>query len=110
MDAAICCWDAKYFYFTPRPSQRNKNIKTLTGVPNFPSYTSGHSTFSGAASTILSYLVSSKAETFNHYAYEASQSRLYGAIHYKRDCTEGLVVGHKIGNLAITRAQSDGAN
>jgi hypothetical protein len=42
MDAAISCWDIKYFYFNPRPTQMNPNIKTLTGVPNFPSYVSGH--------------------------------------------------------------------
>ena len=53
MDAAIVCWDAKYVYFNPRPPQMNNTIKTVTGLPNFPSYTSGHSTFSGAAATIL---------------------------------------------------------
>src|SRR6187399_95375 len=36
MDAAIVCWDTKYFYFNPRPTQLDPNIKTLTGIPNFP--------------------------------------------------------------------------
>ncbi|MFX5498301.1 hypothetical protein ABTD99_19225, partial [Acinetobacter baumannii] len=44
MDAAIVCWNTKYYYFNPRPCQLNPAIKTLTGVPNFPSYISGHST------------------------------------------------------------------
>ena len=47
MDAAICCWDTKYFYFNERPCQADPEIKTLTGVPNFPAYSSGHSNFSG---------------------------------------------------------------
>ena len=109
MDAAICCWDAKFFYYTPRPSQVNPKIKTLTGLPNFPSYTSGHSTFSGAAATILSHLIPSKASYFNKYADEATVSRLYGAIHYRRDCEAGLVMGKAIGEKAISRALTDGA-
>ena len=48
-DAAVGCWDAKYAYFNPRPSQLDRSIKTSIGLPNFPSYTSGHSTFSAAA-------------------------------------------------------------
>src|SRR5262249_12449800 len=67
-DAAICCWDAKYFYNfwrpvtairDPRAGQINPatspdpNWTPLWATPNFPSYTSGHSTFSGAASVIL---------------------------------------------------------
>jgi len=54
-----------------------------TGLPNFPSYISGHSTFSGAAATILGYIIPSKATMFNSMADEASLFRLYGAIHYR---------------------------
>lgn len=109
MDAAICCWDAKYTFFTPRPCQVNPKIKTLTGLPNFPSYTSGHSTFSGAAATVLSYIIPSKVNDFNNFANEASLSRLYGAIHYKRDCDVGLIMGKAIGEKAVSRAMTDGA-
>lgn len=110
MDAAIVCWDAKFTYFNPRPSQVNPEIKTLTGLPNFPSYVSGHSTFSGAAATILGYLIPGKATLFNEMALEASYSRLYGAIHYRSDCEVGLEMGKKVGSYAILRAQNDGAN
>jgi len=109
MDAAICCWDAKYIYFTPRPCQINPKIKTLTGLPNFPSYISGHSTFSGAAATVLSHILPAKADEFNKLANEASLSRLYGAIHYRRDCDVGLLMGRAIGEKAVSRAMSDGA-
>lgn len=110
MDAAICCWDAKYFYFNPRPSQMDPTIKTLTGVPNFPSYTSGHSNLSGAASTFLTYLLPDRGTKFTDMAKEATMSRLYGAIHYRSDCEMGLVVGIKVGGYAVARAQSDGAD
>ena len=48
-DAAVGCWETKYFYFNPRPSHMDPDLKSVIGLPNFPSYTSGHSTFSGAA-------------------------------------------------------------
>lgn len=109
MDAAIICWNTKYYYFYPRPSQMDPDIKTYTGVPNFPAYNSGHSTFSGAAATILGHLFPSEASTFDGYATEASLSRLYGAIHYRMDCEAGLTCGHNIGQYAVQRAQTDGA-
>jgi len=110
MDAGIVCWDAKYFYFNPRPSQTDPNIKTLTGVPNFPAYTSGHSTFSSAAATVLSHILPDKAQQFSDMAEEASMSRLYGAIHYRSDCEAGLASGKKVGAYAVQRALTDGAD
>ncbi|MBL7740879.1 MAG: phosphatase PAP2 family protein [Chitinophagaceae bacterium] len=108
MDAAIVCWDTKNFYFNPRPSQLNPAIKTLTGLPNFPSYISGHSTFSGAAATILGHLIPEKAVAYEAMAKEASLSRMYGGIHYRSDCEVGLTVGENIGNYAVQRATTDG--
>lgn len=110
MDAAINCWNTKYFYFNPRPSQVDPSIKTLTGLPNFPSYTSGHSTFSGAAATVLGYITPTKAGSYNSMAKEASDSRLFGAIHYRSDCEKGLECGNRVGAFAVTRGRADGAN
>ncbi|MFD0793966.1 phosphatase PAP2 family protein [Mucilaginibacter litoreus] len=110
MDAAIVCWDAKYYYFNPRPTQVMFDIKTLTGIPNFPSYTSGHSNFSGAAATILGHLVPEKKQAFMNMAHEAAMSRLYGAIHYRSDCEVGLQIGIKVGEYAVMRAKADGAD
>jgi PAP2 superfamily len=110
MDVAICCWDTKYFYFNERPSQANPKIKTLTGIPNFPSYSSGHSNFSGAAATVLTYLLPSRGSEFTDLANQAALSRLYGAIHYRSDVEVGLVTGAKVGGYAIRKAQADGAS
>ena len=109
MDAAIVCWDTKYLYFNPRPSLVDRCIKTITGVPNFPGYISGHSTFSGAAATLLAHVVPGKANDFMAMASEASLSRMYGGIHYRSDCETGLVVGKNIGAKAVDRAKIDGA-
>ncbi|HEY8970568.1 MAG TPA: phosphatase PAP2 family protein [Puia sp.] len=109
MDAAVSCWDIKYYYFNPRPSQMNGDIKTLTGIPNFPSYVSGHSMFSGAAATILGHIVPERASAYMQMAQDAANSRFVGGIHYKVDCEVGLTVGKNIGNYAVLRATQDGA-
>jgi hypothetical protein len=109
MDVAICCWDTKYFYFNQRPTQANPKIKTYTGIPNFPSYTSGHSNFSGAAATVLTYLLPDRGTKFTDLANQASLSRLYGAIHYRSDIEVGLKTGIQVGQYAVLRGQTDGA-
>ncbi|HEY4062548.1 MAG TPA: phosphatase PAP2 family protein [Puia sp.] len=109
MDAAISCWDIKYFYFNPRPTQMNPKIKTLTGIPNFPSYVSGHSMFSSAAATILGHILPDRAQAYAAMAQEAANSRIYAGIHYQIDCTVGMTVGQNVGNYAIKRAMLDGA-
>lgn len=109
-DAAVGCWNTKFFYFNPRPCQMNAAIKTLTGLPNFPAYTSGHSTFSAAGATVLSYLFPQGTEYFESQATEASMSRLYGAIHYRADCEMGLAHGKVIGGFTVNSALTDGAN
>ena len=109
MDAAIATWDAKFTYFNPRPSQLDPRIKVLTGLPNFPSYISGHSTFSGAAATILGHIVPERKSAYEAMAAEAAMSRLYGGIHFRADCEVGLTVGKNIGNYAVQRALTDGA-
>ena len=109
MDAAIICWDTKYYYFNPRPTQTNNQIKTLTGIPNFPSYSSGHSNFSAAAATVLTYLLPDRGSKFTDLAQQASLSRLYGAIHTRQDIEVGQQTGKAVGQYAVLRAQSDGA-
>jgi PAP2 superfamily len=109
MDAGVACWDAKYFYFNPRPSQINNDIKTVTGLPNFPAYISGHSTFSAAAASVLGYIIPKNAASYTAMAKEASESRLYAAIHYRSDCEKGFETGNKVGAYAVTRGHTDGA-
>ena len=110
-DAGVGCWEAKYYYFNPRPTQLDPAIKTGTGIPNFPSYTSGHSTFSGAAAAVLVYLFPAQTNYFNEQASEASLSRLYGAIHYRLDIDAGLAHGTTIGGYTVTYATTlDGGN
>lgn len=109
-DAAVGCWGVKYLYFNPRPVQLDPGIKTVIGLPNFPAYPSGHSTFSAAAATVLSYLFPQAAPDFAAMKEEASISRLYGGIHYRSDIERGKEHGARIGLYAVRFAQQDGAN
>jgi hypothetical protein len=107
MDAGIQCWDTKYYYHYPRPNQMISGFKTLLGTPNFPGYTSGHSTFSGAAAAVLSYIFPDKSITINQFAKEASESRIYGGIHFRFDSEAGLESGRKIGEQCTNVARAD---
>jgi hypothetical protein len=109
-DAAVACWDAKFSYYNPRPSQLDPSIRTVVGLPNFPSYTSGHSTFSAAAAEVLSYLFPSGAAYFADQKDEAAISRLYGGIHYRSDIEVGKNHGSRIAGYTVRFAQQDGAD
>lgn len=109
-DGAIACWDTKYFYDNPRPSQLDPSIKTQIALPNFPSYVSGHSVFSSAGATVLSSIFPDGATYFAQQAQEAGMSRLYAGIHYRSDITAGIQEGQMVGTFAVRFAQTDGAN
>ncbi len=108
-DAAVGCWDTKFTYFNPRPSQLDRSIRTVLGLPNFPAYTSGHSTFSAAAAEVLSYLFPGATASFAADMEEAAISRLYGAIHYRSDIETGKAHGKRIGGYTVRFAREDGA-
>jgi membrane-associated phospholipid phosphatase len=107
-DAAIACWDAKYTYWSLRPNQADPAIVTLVPTPPFPSYPSGHSTFSGAASEVLAYFFPQEEARLRYMAEEAALSRLYAGIHYRSDNETGKQVGRQLGGLAIQRDQLSG--
>jgi membrane-associated phospholipid phosphatase len=108
-DAGIACWDTKYYYLGQRPTDVSASIKTATGIPNFPGYISGHSTFSGAAAEVLAFIFPDKAAEVRNMALEASESRIYGCIHFRVDCEVGLEFGKRIGGFAVNRGRNDGA-
>jgi membrane-associated phospholipid phosphatase len=108
MDAGISCWDAKYHYWFIRPPQADPAITTPVGLPNFPSYVSGHATFSGAASEVLSAIFPRRRERLRAMAEEAALSRLYAGIHYRFDNEVGLRMGRSIGALALHRWMQTG--
>lgn len=123
-DAFITCWQDKFTYYLQRPFHYiQANIDAawtpLLSTPNFPTYTSGHSTQSGAASTVLTAMfgpipftdtthtdldpelafTDRSFDNFIDAAQEAAVSRLYGGIHFPFDNNEGFNSGACVGNI-----------
>ena len=127
-DAFIVCWDAKYKFNLIRPeSYINKYIdpewRPLIQTPPFPEHPSGHSTISGAASTILTsmygtdFAFSDSTEmefgipprnfkSFEEAAQQAGRSRMYGGIHYLNGNLSGLKTGAEIGRYISQKIQT----
>ena len=91
----------------------DREWEPLLVTPPFPSYTSGHSSFSGAAATILAAVIGSDGVRFETTsdglpgvtrrfagfwaaAEEAGKSRIYGGIHWQFDNADGLAGGKKV--------------
>ncbi len=127
-DAFIECWSTKYATNLQRPvTYINDNIDVswvpYITTPNFPTYTSGHSTQSGAATTALTDMFGIKSfrdtthtdhglvppqeprtfDSFDEAAAEAAVSRLYGGIHFSFDNDDGLASGQCIGQAIHDR-------
>ncbi len=121
-DAFICCWETKYSTNCIRPINYiqeviDKRFKPAFFTPQFPEYTSGHSTQWGASAEILSSifgneyaftdqtdylrdkLVPRQFKSFEEAAQEASMSRIYGGIHFRQACDVGLEQGKRIGRI-----------
>jgi PAP2 superfamily len=124
-DAGICAWDAKYAFHFWRPVtainyvEPELNWMSFIVTPPFPDYVSGHSTFSGAAATVLALFYDTDELPFTTgsdflpdvyrsfpgclaAAEEAALSRLYGGIHFRSANEDGLEAGISIGEWAAT--------
>jgi PAP2 superfamily len=124
-DAAICAWDAKYRFDFWRPVtaiafvEPQLNWTSFLVTPPFPDYVSGHSTFSGAAATVLARFYGTDDLPFTtgsdflpgvyrsfptclDAAGEAAVSRLYGGIHFRSANEDGLQAGISIGEWTAT--------
>jgi hypothetical protein len=118
-DAFIACWHTKYAFDTLRPvtyirAHIDPAWEPYLITPPFPEFPSGHSTQSGAAAAVLTAIFGAgfafTDEThvdegmaprdfpdFDAAAAEAAISRLYGGIHFREACDEGLVQGRCVG-------------
>ena len=134
-DAGISCWDSKFFYSTWRPETAIREITKETNpfteahadfiplmtTPAFPTYTSGHSTFSAAASRILELYFGTDDIEFtatsdglpgavrsykklSEARKEIGMSRVWGGIHFMADNLVGQDCGLKLANYVFTNA------
>lgn len=102
-DAFVACYDAKYTYWSMRPSQLDPDFKPLFPNPNFPSYPSAHGCGSGAVARVLANYFPADAKTLMANAKEAGDSRLWAGIHFQSDVDAGLDLGVKVGDRVLER-------
>jgi hypothetical protein len=104
-DAVIACFEAKYHYWTIRPSQADTSLVLAdsVGLPNFPSYPSGHACSAGAFDAVLGHFFPEDRAEFTRIAEEQAMSRLYGGIHYRFDNDGGLALGRVVARYDVER-------
>jgi PAP2 superfamily/Bacterial Ig-like domain len=130
-DAAIVAWNSKFADDFWRPitaihsgltddnelTDADSTWQPLLITPPFPEYISGHSTFSGAAATVMTALfgsdfafsvtseglagVTRSFTSFDEAAAEAGRSRVYGGIHYEFSNADGQAAGKALANYVL---------
>ena len=115
-DALIACWDAKYTYVFWRPVtaiRLDDPLWTpLFATPNHPEYTSGHSSASSAAATVLAdyfgndtpFMLQSPAApgwiriypSFSAAVDEVTEARVFAGIHFRAACEDGAILGSEV--------------
>jgi len=128
-DAQIACWESKYFYNFWRPitairaAGGNSTVESdpewqpLINTPNFPEYTSGHASTSGAVSHMLRLFFRTdelnfqmtttnpnalqKTRTFTRFSQaenEVINARVYVGIHYRNSDRVARAQGLRVAN------------
>ena len=140
-DASICAWDNKYHHDIVRPESAIRvrapkfgnpdprvalqpGWRSYIPTPEFPAYTSGHSTFGATAAEMIALIYGRDDIAFggrspdevlwpklagvtrhwtrlSHMAEENGLSRLYGGVHWGLDNTEALKAGRAIARQAF---------
>lgn len=83
-------------------------LKTVFSTPPFPSYPSGHSAISSAAASVLAVLFPDRAKHFDDLALEASNSRVWGGVHYRFEIEAGETLGRRVGEAMVGRMRGAG--
>lgn len=99
-DAQIACFDAKFTYWFIRPTQADPAITLAIGLPNHPSYPSGHSCLTSAFMTVLTDAFPSEHDRLQSVITNAGLSRMYGGLHYRFDIEAGQAIGRAAAALA----------
>ena len=140
-DASISAWDNKYHHDIVRPESairvrapkfgnpdprvaRQPGWRSYVPAPEFPAYTSGHSTFGAAAAEMIALIygrddisfsgrspdevlwpklagVTRHWTSLSQMAEENGLSRLYGGVHWDIDNTQALKAGRAIARQAF---------
>ena len=75
------------------------------GTPRHPAYPSGHATYAGAASEILSYFFPDYTEEFDRLANNIGMARLWAGVHWRSDCERGEALGRCVARIIIEQLE-----
>ena len=140
-DSSICAWDTKYHYDILRPESAIRvrapkfgnpdprvvlqpDWRSYIPTPEFPSYTSGHSTFGAAAAEMIALIygrddvafsgrspdeviwpqlrgVTRHWTSLSHMAEENGLSRIYGGVHWDVDDSKAMDAGRALARQAF---------
>jgi hypothetical protein len=132
-DAIIACWDSKYRYVAWRPITVIQTgltpadadptwepwLNTLSGTPAHPEYPSAHSSYSGAAASVLaaefgentSFSVTSEirpgTRTFSSFSAAVAEiidARVFGGIHFRTSCMRANGLGRAVAGYVTSHA------
>jgi len=112
-DGGIAVWEAKYFYWYPRPvngirdSGIDRTWEPFVPTPLFPAYPSGSAGYAGGAEAIMDYLFPDNAAEHKRRAEEQANARILAGIHWRFDDVS-IEGGRKISQLVIDKVKSDG--
>lgn len=134
-DAGISCWETKFYYnvWRPETALREFDLKLNPWIelrpefipnmvsPAFPSYTSGHSTYSGAAARMIALFIGTDDIEFSVTSdglpgavhsfkrlsdaqVEVGMSRVWAGIHTMSDNLEGQKAGVRVADWVYANA------
>jgi membrane-associated phospholipid phosphatase len=133
-DAAIACWEAKYYYVFWRPitaipladsdgnaaTSPDANFEPLFATPAHPEYPSGHSTISSSATRVLARFFGERTSfdvtsdvmlsvvrsfsSFSQALREVTNARVFAGIHFRTACEDGEVTGKAVADYILANA------
>ena len=121
-DAFIAAWDGKFAYMQWRPvtgirAFDDPDWTPLLVTPPFPDYPAAHTTYAGAAETVLTGLFGRRCNRLTltaagverHYrafadiADEVEGARVWGGVHWRTSSETGRALGDRVGRVAVRR-------
>jgi membrane-associated phospholipid phosphatase len=100
-DAFVAVWDAKYQYWTARPSTVDPEINLYVPNPPYPSYPGGFAAGCASGAGVLADIFPAVADDLHATAAEGAMIRAWCGIHYVLDNDVGLLIGGQTARIAL---------
>ncbi len=106
-DALVAVWDAKYFYWTARPSTMDPELNLYEPNPPYPSYPGGFASVCASGAGVLADFFPAYADDVLAMAQEGAMIRAWMGIHYVLDNEVGLQIGGRTARSAVDMVRGE---